>query len=284
MPTLSSGFDHLRPRDFDRLSKFIHGYCGIKLPPSKRTMLEGRLRRRLRETGLPDLATYCNFLFEKGGLDEELVHLIDVVTTNKTEFFREPSHFQFLAQTAVPRLLAARRTGSVRPLKLWSAACSNGAEPYTLAMVMAELGLQRPELQSTIIATDICTEVLEAAILGIYPAAMAESIPLALRQRYMMKSKISARAQVRVVPGLRRQVQFGRLNLMDEVYPVGRDIDVIFCRNILIYFDRPTQELVLQNLCNCLNPGGYLFLGHSESLADFVLPLAPVGNTIFRRL
>jgi chemotaxis protein methyltransferase CheR len=272
--------DRLRPRDFQRLASFIEGYSGIKMPATKVTMVEGRLRRRLRATGLPNLKQYCEFLFEQNGLATEAIHLIDVVTTNKTEFFREPEHFRFLAEHAVPRL-TSNATG--KPLKIWSAACSIGAEPYTLAMVLADLAQQSSGPRYNIVATDISTEVLATAVAGIYPEAMIQPVPPELRRRYVLRSKDRSRQQVRIVPELRAAVRFARVNLMEAPYQIEREMDVIFCRNILIYFDKETQQAVLQHLANHLRPGGFLFLGHSETLAGFQLPVDPVGPTVFQR-
>ncbi|HVJ42472.1 MAG TPA: CheR family methyltransferase [Dongiaceae bacterium] len=281
IPSTLLGSGGLVRRDYERLSRFIQGYSGIKMPPNKITMLEGRLRRRLRATGHASFADYCRYLFEDNGLDQEAVHLIDAVTTNKTEFFREPDHFRLLRQQVLPALLDGRRGNA--PLKFWSAAASTGAEAYTIAMVLLEARETWPQLRSSILATDICTEVLESAILGIYPESMAAPIPGELRRRYVMQAKDRRSGTIRLVPELRTQVHFARLNLMDDNYPVEKDQDVIFCRNILIYFDKETQLAVLSRLCDHLRPGGYLFMGHSETLAGFNLPLKLVGPTVFQR-
>jgi chemotaxis protein methyltransferase CheR len=167
---------------------------------------------------------------------------------------------------------------------MWSAACSIGAEPYTLAMVLAELGRTLPELRVSILATDICSDVLSVAVRGIFPAAMIEPVPQELRHRYLLRARGGARDRVRIIPELRRSIEFGRLNLMDMPYGVDDDMHVIFCRNILIYFDKPTQRRVLQELCEHLRPGGFLFLGHSETLAGPGLPLHPVASSAFQRL
>jgi len=277
-----AGLDHLSGRDFGRLAKFIHDYSGIKMPSTKKTMVEGRLRKRVAATGFRNLAEYCRHLFDDDGMAAEAVHLIDVVTTNKTEFFREPDHFRILADTAMPQLLTARRAGPHTQIKVWSTASSIGAEPYTLAMVLDDVSHRFGGFRISIVATDLSTRVLETATMAIYPEAMITPVPPEMRKRYLLRSK-GARGLVRVVPELRRMVQFGRLNLMDSSYPIDRDMDVIFCRNMLIYFDKPTQQAVLQRLCGHLRPGGFLFLGHSESLAGFGLPLKAVGNTVFRR-
>jgi len=277
-------FDRLQPRDFERLAKFIHGYSGIKMPLDKLTMLEGRLRRRLREGGFDTFGAYCRYLFDEDGLDKESVQLIDAVTTNKTEFFREPEHFRLLDELVLPDLLAGPGTGRRGPIKVWSAACSTGAEPYTLAMVLAEYALRTPGFRAEVLATDICTEVLQTAIAGIYPEAVVAPVSPALRQRHLLRGKGASSGLVRIAPALRSLVRFGRLNLMERPYRVDRDIDVIFCRNILIYFDKPTQEAVLRQLCENLRQGGYLFLGHSETLAGLALPLRIVGTTLFQRV
>lgn len=271
--------DELSARNFARLSAFIHAYSGIKMPTTKQTMLEGRLRRRMRIYGHTNLNDYCRFLFEDGGLEAETVHLIDVVTTNKTEFFREPSHFDFLETTGLPALSSGRR----KPIRIWSAAASIGAEAYTLAMVLEDFVADRPGLDYTILATDICTDVLEKGVAGRYPESMIEPVSMARRRQYLMQSKDRSAGEVRIRPQLRSKVAFGRLNLMEEVYPVDRDIDIIFCRNILIYFDKPTQAKVLSRLCDHLVPGGYLFLGHSESIVGLDLPVRQVANTVFRK-
>jgi chemotaxis protein methyltransferase CheR len=272
--------DELSPKNFRRLAELIQDYSGIKMPPGKRTMLEGRLRRRLRATGVPDLNAYCAFFFDGGGMETELVHLMDAVTTNKTEFFREPAHFEFLRD----RGLAALRRTNRRAIKAWSAAASTGAEPYTLAMVIEEhLREEGARTGYEILCTDLCTEVLEEALQGVYPAPMIDPVPHDLRRRYLMRSRDKAQGVVRIAPELRARLQFARLNLMDEAYPVDADMDMVFCRNILIYFDKPTQAKVLARLCNHLRPGGYLFLGHSESVVGIDLPVKQVANTVFQR-
>jgi chemotaxis protein methyltransferase CheR len=280
----AAGLDHLSGRDFQRLAQFIQDYSGIKMPPTKKTMVEGRLRKRVGAVGAGTLTEYCRQLFDHGGLEAESIYLIDAVTTNKTEFFREAEHFRFLASTAIPTLLSERRASSLALVKVWSAASSIGAEPYTLAMVLADLSAKHDDFRISVLATDIATKVLETAIKGIYPEDMIAPVPMEMRLRYLLRGKGASRGLVRIAPALRRMVEFGRLNLIEMPYPVDRNMDVIFCRNILIYFDKPTQQKVLEQLCDHLRPGGYLFLGHSESLAGLGLPLQPAGTTVFRRL
>ena len=280
--TVDGRLDHISEQQFRRLAQFIEGHCGIKMPSTKLTMVEGRLRRRVRATGLGSLSEYCRYLFDDGGLETEAVELINAITTNKTDFFREPEHFRYLAEHAVPQLMSGR-SGKGRALKIWSAACSIGAEAYTLAMVLAGLEQQYGGLRSSIFATDICTDVLKTAVLGIYPEAMIAPVPADLCRKYVMRARNRDSQTVRITPELRAMVQFGRINLMQAPYQITREMDVIFCRNILIYFDKTNQERVLQQLSNHLRPGGYLFLGHSETIGGFNLPLAGVDSTVFRR-
>lgn len=269
----------LSPKNFQRLATFIQDYSGIKMPPAKRTMLEGRLRRRMRSTRFTDVNDYCRYLFEEDGMKAEVVQLIDAVTTNKTDFFREPAHFDFLLSRGLPDLAARGR----RDLKIWSSACSTGAEPYTIAMIMDEFRDRRPDADYWILCTDICTEVLGQALAGRFPEAMIAPVSPQRRQRHLLRARQGARDEVRIHPSLRAKLSFGRLNLMEESYPVDRDFDIIFCRNMLIYFDKPTQQQVLSRLCDHLAPGGYLFLGHSESLSGAALPLTPIASTVFQK-
>jgi chemotaxis protein methyltransferase CheR len=273
----------LRRADFARLAAFIEDYAGIKMPPSKTTMLEGRLHRRVRALDLANLDAYCRYLFEQDGLRAESVHLIDAVSTNKTDFFREPEQFRLLRA----RLLPAWRDGpdAARPgrLRAWSSACSTGAEPYTLAMVLAEFVRDHAGAPAEILATDISTDVLATARRGIYPQSMAEPIPPPLRARYLLRSRDRARGLVRMAPPLRAMVRFGRFNLMDAAYDLGGAFDLVFCRNVLIYFGRETQAAVLRRLCGQLRRGGALFLGHSESIGGLGLPLTPLGANVFQR-
>jgi chemotaxis protein methyltransferase CheR len=261
------------------LAKFIQDYSGIKMPPNKRTMLEGRLRRRMRATQIDDLNAYCRYLFDEDGMAGEVIHLIDAVTTNKTEFFREPAHFDFLVAKGLPALAAKGR----RDIKIWSAACSTGAEPYTVAMVLDEFCAGRRGLDYAILCTDICTEVLDQAVAGRFSEQMIDTVSMDRRRQYVMRSRDPSRNEVRIKPGLRSKLSFGRLNLMDERYEVDADFDVIFCRNILIYFDKATQAKVLTRLCDHLATGGYLFLGHSESIVGIDLPVTQIANTVFQK-
>lgn len=270
--------DRLSRRDFARLSAYILVQSGIRLPDGKTTMLEGRLRRRVRATGHATLTDYCATLFERGGLVAEREHLLNAVTTNKTDFFREPRHFDYLQAEVLPRL----RDAGVPRLRVWSAGCSTGAEPYTLAMLLDSFAIDHGGPDYGILATDLDTEVLAVARRGVFPSAQLDPVPPLLRQRYL-RHALDGRDELRIAPELRAAIGFAPLNLIDQHYPVGAPMHLIFCRNVLIYFERDTQVAVVRRLADCLAPGGLLFLGHSESIAGFDLPLVPVAGTVFAR-
>ncbi|GAA4184919.1 protein-glutamate O-methyltransferase [Shinella granuli] len=272
--------DGLSSRNFEALSRYIYDYSGIKMPITKLTMLEGRLRRRLRATGIPSFNDYCDYLFKHGGIEKEAIFLIDAVTTNKTDFFREPKHFEFMERTGLPELVAAGH----KRLRLWSAACSIGAEPYTMAMVMQDFVDASPGLDYRILATDLSTDVLAAARRGVYPRDMIQPVPPEMQRRYVMVSRDAGRGEVRIHPRLRSTIGFARMNLMDSAYRVGEPMHMIFCRNVLIYFDKPTQAKVLARLCDCLVPGGFLYVGHSETVTGISLPVRQVANTVFKKI
>lgn len=282
IPPEPDRFD-LSPRDFDALARFIGEQSGIRIPPAKKAMVEGRLRGRVRALGFADIRAYCKYLFREDGLADEAEAIIDAITTNKTDFFREIEHFHFLTQTVLPRLSeAARQDGE--PLRLWSCAASTGVEAYSLAMTVAEFAERARGLRFSILATDICREVLETGAAAIYPEAQVAPVPAALRSRYLMRSIDRTAALVRVVPELRRVVSFARLNLVETSYRLPHQMQVAFCRNVLIYFDKEVQQRVLTRICECLVPGGYLFVGHSETIAGLALPLRQVAPTVFERV
>jgi chemotaxis protein methyltransferase CheR len=271
----------LTDRHFKAVADLIQDRTGIQIPETKRTMVEGRLRKRMRALAIDSLEAYGSHLFEGGHLAEEFANIVDCVTTNKTDFFREPAHFDHLRDDLVP-LLCRRRGGHPR-LKVWSAAASTGAEAYTLAMVLQDMIMAGHDFDYAILGTDISRDVLQVAADAIYPEEMLAQIPPAIRRRYVMASRDPDRKRGRIVPELRNRVRFQRLNLMDAVYPVDQDVDVIFCRNVLIYFDKNTQKAVLGRLALHLRNGGFLIVGHSESMAGAGVPnLEQVSSTVFR--
>jgi len=273
----------LAERDYVRLSEFIRSLCGIKMPPAKRVMLEARLQKRIRLLGLPTLREYCEYLFSEQGGPEELAHFIDAVTTNKTDFFREPGHFHVLDQTVLPEFILENAGRPLRTFSVWSAGCSSGEEPYTLAMVLADFAGGHQGFRYSILGTDISGRVLEKARLAIYDREQAAPVPFFLQQKYLLRSRDREKGLMRVAPELRAQVAFRKLNLMDRHYGIEEPMDAVFCRNVIIYFDRETQGKLLERLCRHVRPGGYLFLGHSETVHGFDLPLVRVNSTIYRK-
>ena len=267
--------------DFNRLRAMVYEQAGIHLNSDKKTMLEIRIKRRLRSLNISSYAEYCNFVFTPDGHQTELVHLIDAVTTNKTDFFREAGHFDYLVSKALPVL--AEQKGVARKSLVWSAGCSTGEEPYTLAMVLNEYAQARPGFHFKVLGTDVSTEVLAKARMGIFKAEVAGPVPKDLRRKYFMRSRDPGSELLRVVPELRDQVEFRHLNFMDADFGLAESSEIIFCRNVIIYFDRPTQIRILKKLIRHLSPGGYFFAGHSESLQGMDLPLTPAGLAVYRK-
>jgi chemotaxis protein methyltransferase CheR len=277
---MSAHEDSISSRDYARLCDLIYAQAGIHLGSEKKTMLEVRIKRRIKALELSSFGNYCNYLFGKGQKDE-LIPLINVVATNKTDFFREPRHFEFLIQQAIGDLTADGKGD--KQLLIWSAGCSTGEEPYTLAIVLSEYALTHPGFRFRILATDISTTVLSKASEGVYSSEAANPVPSTLKRKYFMRSRDSGPERVRIVPELRNLVQFRRLNFMDSDYGLGEAADAIFCRNVIIYFDRPTQAKILNKLTQNLVPCGYLFVGHAETLHDMDLPLEPVAPSLYRK-
>ena len=276
----------LTPAAFDKFSRFITHELGIKMPPDKQSMLQSRLQRRLRALKLPSLEAYQDYLFNSPLAAEELKDFFDAVTTHKTDFFREPEHFDYLTQIALPKLDPSRGKLEVpRPwsFKLWCAGCSSGEEPYTQAMVLSEYAHSRPGFSFSILATDISARVLEHARQGIYDEARVEPVALPLRKKYLLRGRDPQSAKVRVVPELRQKISFHPLNFMDTEYRVREMFEVIFFRNVMIYFPKETQEAVINKLCHNLIPGGYLFVGHSESLTGLKIPVTSVAPAVYRK-
>ena len=272
------GEPHLAERDFQRLRDLIYTLCGIHLVPAKQTMVELRLRKRLQTLGLSSYGEYCDYVLGAAG-EAEVPAMIDLITTNKTDFYREPAHFDFLTREALPSL----QTGMARPLRVWSAGCSSGEEPYSLAMVLAEYAARTEGYRFSILATDISRRVLEKARLAIYNSAAVEPVPPEIRRKYLLRSRDRSKSLARVAPEIRALVQFRRLNLMDSDFGLKEPLDIIFCRNVVIYFDKQTQEGLVRRFVRHLRPHGYLFMGHSETLHGFDVPLLQVSPTVYRK-
>ena len=272
----------MTPEEFRKLSSFITEHTGIKMPEAKKVMLQSRLQKRLRYLDMNSFKEYVEYVFSEDGIQNELIHMLDVVSTNKTDFFREPVHFEFLEKTLLPEYV--NNFPLNRPLKIWSAGCSSGEEVYTIAITISEFINNHPGLNYSIFGTDISTEILRRAVNAIYKEEKINNIPIELKKKYFLKSKDRTKKLVRIVPELRNKANFARMNLMDSAYDVKDTFDVIFCRNVLIYFNREIQESVINKLTRKLRTGGYFFIGHSESIMGMDVPLKQIKPTIFQRI
>ena len=275
----------LKEKDFNRLSGFIHSNYGIKMPPVKKVLLESRLQKRLKALNIDSFEHYCDYLFSPEGKEAELKFFIDKVTTNKTDFFREPEHFQHLTNTVLPEIIKSWRSAH-NQLQVWSAGCSTGEEPYTIAMVLQNFADENPKyrLNYSILATDISQEVLTTGYNAVYTEDKVEPVPYPMKKKYLLRSKVKNKRLVKLVPEVRNRIQFKMLNFMDNQYPLNKQVDIVFCRNVIIYFDKPTQESIINKLCNTIRPGGYFFQGHSESIQGFNVPLKPIYPTIYQKI
>ncbi|MCG6112435.1 MAG: protein-glutamate O-methyltransferase CheR [Paracoccus sp.] len=271
----------LREATFRRLSALVRDSCGISLAPSKRLMLQTRLGRRLRATGLEDFDEYAALLTGDNPPPAEMQAFIDCVVTNETSFFREQPHFDHLT---VQRLHALASQGGQGHLAMWSAACSTGEEVWTMAMVAANgASTEGGGWGWSILATDISITALARARRGIYPVEATGRVPSALATQFLRRADTGP-GMVSIIPELRRNVRFGQINLMDSRYMPSRLMDVIFLRNVLIYFDVETQVEIVRKLCMHLRPSGLLFLGHSDMSPEKQAPLRLLRNNIHERL
>jgi len=265
----------INTRDFRRFQALVQSEAGIFLSDQKRALLVGRLAPRLRALALPTFAAYYDRVWSDR---EELVRMIDALCTNETHFFREPKQFAFLEQQVLPAWRAAAEAGQ-RPkrLRVWSAGCSTGEEPFSIAMSLA---WHLPDWTSEILASDISTKILDRAAAGVWPIARAAEIPPHYRKTFMLRGTGAQEGKMAARPELAAMVRFSRINLHGDSYPVGGRFDLIFCRNVLIYFDTPSRQRAVERLLDRLEPSGFFFLGHSESL-NHVERVRAAGPTIY---
>jgi chemotaxis protein methyltransferase CheR len=266
---------------FQNYSRLVYEKSGICLRDEKKALLQARLNKRLRATGFASYDEYFKFITAPENA-RELTHFIDCISTNLTYFFREPQHFDFLDQV-LPDLLERRRKSRDFRLRVWSAGCSTGEEPYSLAMCVLE-HLQDPtRWDFRVLATDISTRVLETAFKGVYSKDKVEKVPPKLRHQYFRKvAGKNGEQDYEVDDKLKKLVAFRRLNLQQE-YPFKGPFDFIFCRNVMIYFDKQTQERLIVKMSAYMSAGGYLFVGHSESLTGLAHPLTYVRPAVYRK-
>jgi chemotaxis protein methyltransferase CheR len=263
------------------LADLVYQHSRIRLGPDKQPMLANRLRKRLRALGLTTYDEYCAVLHSAQGPDE-IEQLVDLISTNHTRFFREPEHFTFLSGRILPDLVS-RLVAESSPLRIWCAAGSSGEEPYTLAIFLAEYFREHSSVEWLIEASDISHRMLEHAQQGIYPLDTQHALAPELLRRYFQRGVNVRTGKCRVRAELRQRVRFQRVNLFQAEYPVAREQHVIFCRNVMIYFDPPARATLVQKLTRQLAPGGFLFIGHSESLMGIQHDLESVRQSVFRK-
>lgn len=262
--------------EFQRFRTLIYDESGITLNDQKQGLVASRLSKRLRDLKLSTFSDYYEQV-TRDSSREEFTRMLDLISTNKTDFFREPKHFDFLREEILPQV------GDEKRIRIWSSACSTGEEPYTIAMTLYE-GVSDPaQWDFKILASDLSTRVLAKAAAGVYDAERVGDVPRELVKRHFLRGHGNSESLLKVKPHLSAMVQFRRLNLMDEQFPIKSPLDLIFCRNVMIYFDRPTQERLVNKFYRYLKPGGHLFIGHSESLQWVTHPFTVVAPTIYRK-
>lgn len=266
---------------FQQYRTLIYQKTGINLSSEKKELLHARLGKRLRACGLQSYEDYFKLVVsDQSG--SEFTQFINSISTNFTSFFREENHFNILTGTILPAL-AGRSASERRPITIWSSACSSGEEPYTLSMVLEEYFLQqRGGAGYRIIATDISTKVLEQAERGVYPMERIDKVPQEYLRKYFLKGVGKSAGYVKMKPVLRQAITFRHFNLM-ESFPWRAELDVIFCRNVMIYFDRATQQQLINKFYDSLAPSGYLLIGHSESISSLQHRFKQIESTVFRK-
>lgn len=270
----------LSDTEFNKFSDLIYRNVGIFMKLEKKELLNARLGKRLRACQLGSFQEYFDFISRPDQQDQEFVKFLDSVSTNFTSFFREVSHFEYLKDNVLPELVAKK--GGNTEFVFWSSASSSGEEPYTLAMFLNEFAELNPGFRYKILATDISTRVLAMAASGVYPIEQTSKMPRPILKKYFQKGVGASVGKVKIKKDLRRHVIFKRFNLMDE-FPWRGEIDVIFCRNVMIYFDRQTQERLISKFYHSLNAGGYLFIGHSESISSIKHDFTQVEATTYKK-
>lgn len=272
-----AGIQGLRDGEFNLIKEVVHRESGIRLTEMKKALVQSRLMKRLRELRMCGYGEYCRYL--ENHYDQEVVNLINCITTNKTDFFREGKHFEYLRGVVLPEF---ERAGKER-VRIWSAGCSTGAEPYSIAMTVCEhyAGRSMPDMK--ILATDIDTQVLRRGEEGIYGMNEVEGIDSALLRKYFMKGTGGNEGAFKVKDAVRERICFGRLNLLDDAYPMKGRFDIIFCRNVIIYFDIESRKRLFDKFHDYLQDDGYLIMGHSETLAGLSNRFRFIGNTIYKK-
>ncbi len=282
-PAAQTGFT-ITDKEFDLFRRLIYEQTGISLSDHKRELVVSRLARRLRALKLKSFKEYYDYLIGSEDGFREMSQMINRITTNKTEFYREAHHFDFLAETLLPELAAEKEQSGVKKIRAWSAASSTGEEPYTIAITMAEFFKDRPGWDIKLLATDLDTEVLTHASQGVYSADRVEPVPKALLTKYFHKVQRNGETHYRVSSTLREMIVFRRFNLHTPVFPFKIELDFIFCRNVMIYFGNEDKLELLKKFHKVLKPAGYIFVGHSESLMMVRHLFKYRKNTIYQKI
>jgi len=270
----------LTEAEFGRFQEIILAQAGIHLNESKRALVESRLARRLRNLDFRTYGDYLRFLAKQPAASAEHQELINCITTNKTDFFRENHHFVFLKDRVIPEAQARAAAGETKQLRIWSAACSTGEEAYSIAITVREAFSSDRSWDIRILASDIDTHVLAAGEAGVFEPERLRGLPEALKRRYFLRRRDDGALMAK--DELKNMIRFRRINFVDPAWPIRATFDVIFCRNVIIYFNRPTQERLFERLVQYLKPTGYLLVGHSENLHWMSTLLAPVQNTVYQ--
>jgi chemotaxis protein methyltransferase CheR len=280
--TLTLSFS-ISEREYDTIRGLVKTQTGINLGLHKRDLVVSRLSKRLRTLGLASFSQYIDYL-RKDADGGELVQMINRITTNKTDFFRERHHFDFLTAKLLPQLAAQGEASGDRRLRIWSAASSSGEEPYTIAITVSEFFKDYRGWDIKILASDLDTTMLEKASMGVYDHSLLEPVPKPLLHKYFDRQGRGEDAPYKVKPFLRQLISFRKFNLMNQAYPLKVKMDFIFCRNVLIYFDAQDKVSILSKLHQALKPEGHIFVGHSESLMMVKHLFAFVGSTVYRKV
>lgn len=264
-------------KDFNYLRKVANEYSGITVSDDKYDMYYARIAKRVRSLGLNDFSEYCSYL--KNNHKKEFTNFINSITTNLTSFFRENYHFEYLENTIIPEY--KKKHAAKKSIRVWCSAASTGEEPYSIAITLAE-NFNRHNWDITFLATDIDSDVLAKARAGVYESQRIANLSSSRKSRWFRKGTGENKGIVRVDDELRNMISFKRLNLIQE-WPIKKKFDIIFCRNVFIYFDGPTKEMILERYYDLLNDDGYLILGHSESIHSMNTDYKAVGHTIYRK-
>jgi chemotaxis protein methyltransferase CheR len=277
---MSSNLMSISDEEFNLIRSLVYERFGINLSDQKRSLVVGRLQKLLRSLGFLTFKQYYDYL-KADNTGRALNELINRISTNHTFFFRESAHFDFLRTKALPEIVAMMKRQKSRDLRIWCAGCSSGEEPYGLIMVMLEyFGKEYGMWDGGILATDVSEKALNTAVLGLYPAERLDHVPSALKQRYFVNNRNGAWC---VADRVKKEVTFRRFNLMNESFPFKNPFHIIFCRNVMIYFDQPTRDALVKKFYDNTMPGGYLFIGHSESIRRGEVPYEYIMPAVYRK-